>query len=350
MVLSALCVVPGCTQETTADPNAVVVHVGGGDWATANIAAYVEPFERETGIKVIRFADDIKTSQLRMMHDASSVQVDVISMTAMHSTRAGSLGLLQPIDYSIYSPQELSGMSDEVRKPWGVGALYYSMVLAWSERGAGATPPRGWRDFWDTSRHPGKRTLLTGQYGDGPWEEALLADGVPMNELYPLDIDRVFRSLDRIRPSIVKWWRVGSEGQQLFRDDIVDLGGVYDGRVAEVGKSRPDIHFTYDQAKLLLDYWVIPVRAPNAKNAQRFVEFATRARQQASFAQRMAYGPTNLGAFAFLAPELARRLPSHPDNLAKQIHMDVGWYSQTDENGVANIERMIERWMSWVLQ
>jgi putative spermidine/putrescine transport system substrate-binding protein len=342
-------VLSGCTHQE-APQNIVVVHVGAGDWAAANVAAYVEPFEAETGIKVVRFADDIKTSQLRMMHDTDNVQVDVISMTAMHSARAAALGLLKEVDYSKYRPDEIEDMSDEVRKPWGVGALYYSMVLGWSARQPGTSVPTNWLDFWDVKRFPGKRTLMTGQYGDGPWEEALIADGVPKDRLYPMDIDRVFRSLDRIRPHVTKWWRVGSEGQQLFRDNIVDVGGVYDGRIAAIAAARTDAGFTYEQGKLLLDYWVVPAKAPHAANAQRFVEFATRARQQAIFAQRMAYGPTNLGAFEFIPDALARQLCSHPDNLARQIHMNIDWYTQTDEYGVSNIERLIERWTEWVLQ
>lgn len=38
--------------------------------------------------------------------------------------------------------------------------------------------------------------------------------GVPADRLYPMDIDRIFASLDKIKPHIRKWWGTGSEIQQ----------------------------------------------------------------------------------------------------------------------------------------
>src|SRR5262245_8080805 len=39
------------------DKGKVVVQIGGGDWADANFEAYVAPFEKETGIKVVAVRD-----------------------------------------------------------------------------------------------------------------------------------------------------------------------------------------------------------------------------------------------------------------------------------------------------
>ena len=35
---------------------------------------------------------------------------------------------------------------------------------------------------------------------------ALVADGVPKDKLYPLDLDRAFKKLDEIKPHIKVWW------------------------------------------------------------------------------------------------------------------------------------------------
>ncbi|RWD96179.1 MAG: ABC transporter substrate-binding protein, partial [Mesorhizobium sp.] len=76
---------------------------------------------------------------------------------------------------------------------------------------------------WDVNSFPGVRSLVSGQYGsEGPWEEALLADGVAPKDIYPMDIDRLFKSLDRIKPDIRKWWGTGSEIQQMMHDKAVD--------------------------------------------------------------------------------------------------------------------------------
>jgi putative spermidine/putrescine transport system substrate-binding protein len=341
----------GCAKPPV-DENIVVVHVGAGNWAEANLEAYVRPFEQATGIKVIGIADDLKTSNLKLMHDSGNVEIDIISLPAIDAARAAQLGLLANIDYSIYDQREIAGLKGDSRKPWGVGALYYSMVIGYDMQRFAApdAAPRTWRDFWDVEKFPGARTLYTGQYGDGPWEEALVADGVAIADLYPLDIDRAFRVLERIRPHVAKWWRVGSEGQQLLRDRQVTVGQAFDGRIVDLQSSGNRIGFDYEQGKLLLDYWVIPAKSPHLANAQKFIEFATRARQQALFAQRIAYGPTNLGAYEYIPVARARSLASHPNNLARQIQYDVDWYVTEDANGVANVEKLIQRWNEWILE
>lgn len=341
----------GCSGD--APPrNTLAVHVGSGNWAEANVTAYVLPFEKSTGISIVRIADDMKVANIRMQNAADNVEVDVISLPALDALRAAKLGELAAIDYSLFSPGELAQMPPETRKPWGVGALYYSMVLAYDARAFpdAEKAPRTWKDFWDVQKFPGPRTLFTGQYGDGPWEEALLADGVSIDRIYPMDIDRVFRSLDRIRPHVIKWWRVGSEGQQLFRDGQVKLGGVFDGRVSNNQTAPAPVRFGFGEGKLIMDYWVIPKKTRHLAEAQRFIAFATRAEQQAIFAQHISYGPTNLGAYKLLNDEYARQFSSHPENLKRQFEYNYEWYLDTDAQGVSNHEKLVQRWNEWILQ
>lgn len=350
LALVAAFAASSCTSASH-EPD-LVVQVGGGDWGEANIEAYVEPFERETGLKVLSIADSTTLARLKLMLDTGSVDVDVVDLTAATFIVARNASYLEPIDYGIYDPDELADMPDVVKDSAGVGALFYAFVLGYRTDSfpQGSPHPSTWADFWDVKRFPGRRTLITGLDGEGPWEEALLADGVPPEELYPLDVDRVFRSLDRIKPHVLKWWREGSEVQQLFQQRIVDVGGSYDGRIGILRDAGEAIDFEFDHGKLVLDYWAIPKGSRNLVNAQRFIEFATRARQQALFAEKIPYGPTNLGAFAFIDEERARKLPSHPSNLEKLIVRNNEWYGEVGPDGKSNIIRLVERWIVWVME
>src|SRR5262249_2675249 len=139
----------------------------------------------------------------------------------------------------------------------------------------GKPRPQNWAEFWDAAKFPGTRVLQAGQLGaEGPWEEALLADGVAPDKLYPLDLDRLFRSLAKIKPSIRKWWTVGSEVQQLFNDGIADIGMSYDGRLAILQKGGKPIDIVYNQGKINWSSWCIPKGAPNAAAAKKFIAFA----------------------------------------------------------------------------
>jgi Spermidine/putrescine-binding periplasmic protein len=102
-----------------------------------------------------------------------------------------------------------------------------------------------------------------------------------MDKLYPMDVDRAFKSLDKIRPSVTTWWKEGAEGQQLFADKVVTIGDVFNGRIGNLQKKGMPLDIEWNQGKLQLDYWVIPKGAPNQQNAQKFIEFATRAKRRA---------------------------------------------------------------------
>jgi putative spermidine/putrescine transport system substrate-binding protein len=238
-------------------------------------------------------------------------------------------------------------------KPWGVEHLFFANVLATN---AGLVPdkskqPTNYREFWDTSRFPGTRTLQSGQNGDeGPWEEALLADGVDPSAIYPIDIDRAFRSLDKIKPSVRRWWVVGAEAMQLFGGNQVAFGTAPDGRILSLRNSGKPVEFSYVNAKATGIYWAIPKSAPNAEVAQEFIAFAMKAQPQAEVARLTNFAPVNGNAFQFIDDKLAKTLVSYPDNMKNAILLDAEWYAQVGEDGKTNSERLAERWNKWVLQ
>ncbi|ODM70415.1 extracellular solute-binding protein [Bradyrhizobium elkanii] len=97
-------------------------------------------------------------------------------------------------------------------------------------------------------------------------------------------------------------------------------------------------------------YWAIPRGSPNARNAQRFIEFATRAERQAAFAQLIAFGPSNINAYRTIPEDRSRRLSSHPDHLASGVLMNKLWYIEAGSDGRTNAERLRDRWNDWILR
>lgn len=328
------------------------VLVYGGDIAKAYIEAYVKPFEAETGIKVTPITDQLSLAQLELMVKTKSVTVDVAPTTQDSTIIAGEKGLLEPIDYSIFKKGELDGLFEFARHPFGVGQQIFSFVMVYStdKYPADKPQPSTWADFWDVQKFPGVRSLISGQSGaEGPWEEALLADGVARDKIYPMDINRIFRSLDKIKPHVRKWYTVGSEIQQIMTDKAADLMQSYDGRARVVISRGAPLEISRNESKLQWDTWVIPKGSPNAKNAQKFIEFATRAERQAAFAQLWPAGPTNRNAFRLLPEHLASKLSSHPNYMDTSIVMNGRWYSERGADGKTNSERLRERWNEWIL-
>jgi putative spermidine/putrescine transport system substrate-binding protein len=330
----------------------LTVVVGGGLLGEGQIKALVEPFEKETGNKVVIVKDQISLAQLKLAETSKSQTVDVMSVSGANGIAATRAGYLADIDYSIYDKNDLGAIDPRARKPWGIEHFYFASVLGVDTRklASPAARPNDWRDVWDTKRFPGVRTLQSGQYGDeGPWEEALLADGVPVDKLYPLDIERVFRSLDRIKPSVRRWWTVGSEAMQLF-DGQVAMGMIPDGRALSLQAAGKPVQMNYDGAKVNGLFWVIPKSAPHARLAQQFVEFAMRPKQQAEVARLTNYAPTNQRAFQFIDKTLATKLISFPANMKHAYIVDAEWYAAVGADGKTNAQRLVERWNQWILK
>ncbi|TIN20156.1 MAG: extracellular solute-binding protein, partial [Mesorhizobium sp.] len=186
-----------------------------------------------TGIKVTAITDQIDMAKIELMATTNSVSVDVASTLQSYVLQAAEKGYLEKIDYSIFKKHELDAIVSFARDEHSVGMYVYAYAMVYNTEKfpAGKPRPATWSDFWDVEKFPGVRSLISGQYGsEGPWEEALLADGVTPDALYPMDIDRVFASLDKIKPHIRKWWATGSEVQQMMGDKVVDLTNAYDGR------------------------------------------------------------------------------------------------------------------------
>ncbi|MDW9451893.1 extracellular solute-binding protein [Sinorhizobium meliloti] len=334
-------------------PGELRVALNGGDYAKACTEAFVKPFEAETGIKVTSVADEVTFTQLELMVSSGNVALDVIPTNPITAIEASQKGYLEEIDYSIYKKSELDAILDFVKQSHSVGTIVYAYCMFYntSKLPTGQARPVSWSEFWDVAKYPGVRTLVSGQYGvEGPWEEALLADGVSPDAIYPMDIDRVFKSLDKIKPHIRKWFTSGSEIQQMMHDKVVDLGQTYDGRATLLIDQGDPIEINRNQAKLSWDCWAIPKGAANASNAQKFIEFITRADRLAAFSQLIPYGPANQNSFKLLPDALARKFATHPDHVKSSVATDPKWYAEVGSDGVSNAERLTKRWNEWVLQ
>lgn len=327
----------------------VIVGDGGGAWGAAKRAAYFEPFEATTGIKVIANPAG-GAAKLRAGAKAGAPGYDAYSFSGGQLGTFMKEGLLEPINYRWFDPADKAAFAPVSTHEYGVPSLFFSLVVAYDPAKFASKPPKTWADFWDTNRYPGSRTLATGSLGPGGglFELALLADGVAPAKLYPLDLDRAFRSLDRIRPAVTKFWQGGAEPVQLLVDSQVALASAWNGRVADLQSKGARIASSWDQAILQYDYWVVPKGAKNVENAMKFLAFVSQPRPQARFAELITYGPTNSRAFEFIRPERAALLPTAPALRDMQVVQDYSWWNSEAVPGKTNQQLAIERWEQWV--
>jgi len=173
-------------------------------------------------------------------------------------------------------------------------------------------------------------------------EQALLADGVPLDKLYPLDVDRAFKVLDKIKPHIAVWWTGGAQSTQLLQSGEVDMTTGWNARLQAAIDGGAPAKIIWNQGLYSIEGWGLPKGGPKADVARQFVRFCSDAKQQAAYTDALAYGPTNLDAYQTISPARAKLLPTSPENLKQMAIANESWWS-------ANRAKVTERFNSWLL-
>jgi putative spermidine/putrescine transport system substrate-binding protein len=160
-----------------------------------------------------------------------------------------------------------------------------------------AKHPRNWAEVWDAKNFPGGRTFNF-QGGIAPQlEAALLADGVPVDKLYPLDVERAWRMMDKLKPIVAKWYTSHAQAIQLLSAGEASVGNTIGPRGITAKKAGAPVDVEYNQGKLASDNWCLVKGVRNKKVAMEFINTALDPKMQASIAQKVPYGPSNTGAF-----------------------------------------------------
>jgi putative spermidine/putrescine transport system substrate-binding protein len=158
----------------------------------------------------------------------------------------------------------------------------------------------------------------------------------------PGGIERAIRKIKELKPHIAVWWSSGAQHAQLMKDGEVDMITGWNGRFDVVAKDGGKVAYTYNQGLLDYDCYGIPKDAPNKAQAMRFLAEIVKPAYQAEFTKYITYGPTNKKAYdlGIIDAAYAKRLPSHPDNVAKQIPINLDWYIKNEARAAELYQNM----------
>jgi putative spermidine/putrescine transport system substrate-binding protein len=307
----------------------------GGDYQRAQDEAYFAPFTVDTGATVRQ--DTTVEADLRRQVDDEGVIWDVVCIATEAVLPLARARYLAPINYAAVDKSNLFAELG-IAMQHGVAADLFSTAITYP---AAATEiPRGWADFWDTGRFGEGRALKKEPIGT--LEFALLADGVPIDQLYPLDVERAFASLDRIKPHVAAqgWYEDGKQPVELVVNGAVGLASAWNVRAA-LPDIRGQVGIQWAGGMLSADSWVVPRGAPNPDVAMDFVNYATRARPNANFCRLLPFGPVNREALALLRPDRLPLLPTSDANRAVQFVENWNYW-------VDNYDALAERFRGWL--
>jgi putative spermidine/putrescine transport system substrate-binding protein len=335
----ALVVAGALPLAARAQAKQIVVSDPGGPYTTAYREAFYDPFEKATGIKVVSVARESQpVAQFAAIVQTKNYVWDVTTLTlSADIPYLESKGLLEPIGLKASDYPQI--MPEAIKPDW-LGVDVYSTVLAYRADKFKDNGPKSWADFWDVKKFPGRRCLRRSPLDT--LEQALLADGVPLDKLYPLDVDRAFRSLDKIKPHIDIWWTSGAQATQAIQSGDVDMISTWNGRAQAAKDAGAPVAIVWNQGLYSIEGWGIPKGTPHADAAKQFVRFCADAKRQAVLTRTLAYGPTNRQAFETIPKERAALLPTAPQNIRDMRLPSPQWWEQ-------NRQKVTERFNAWII-
>jgi len=330
----------GIALATASQARDLTVVSWGGAYQDAQKKAYFEPFKKATGVPMNDESWDGGIGVLRAKVQGGAATWDVVQVESEELAVGCDEGLFEKIEYTKIGG-EAAYLPPSVN-PCGVGAIVYDFVLGY-DKDKLKDAPKGWADFFDTKKYPGKRSLRQGP--KTTLEIALIADGVPPMDVYKVlatdeGIERAFRKLDTIKNDIV-WWKAGAQPPQLLASGEVAMTSVYNGRIDAANKNdKKNFGMVWDGALYTLDSWVILKGSPNRDAGYKFLDFAGKPENQAKLSENIAYGTSNKDAATLLQPAVLRDLPTAPDNMKNAVEINVAFWLE-------NIDRLTERFNKW---
>lgn len=317
----------------------ITVRNSGGAYGDANQKALYEPFTKETGItvQVVNF----EYAQMLAQIQAGRPQFDLIEDSMSDFLQFQQQNALEKLDHDRLTNFKAAGLAQNMVSDYAIGKNYWASVMAYRTDTFKTAAPQSWADFWDTAKFPGSRALQ-GSDADLPeLEFALLADGAPMDKLYPIDVDRAFKALDRIKGSVKKYWESGSEPGLLIGRNEVAATSVWNGRLDQLIQQGNPLAYQLAGARRQSNGWAVPKGSANIDAACQLIDFSLRKDVQAAFTQNYpGVSPVVPAATDALPADLRVKLLSAPGQLEKGFDLDVDWW-------LKNQDAVNKRWQEW---
>jgi putative spermidine/putrescine transport system substrate-binding protein len=322
-------------RTASAQTRTVYVNSYGGVWETSWKKAFFDPFTAQTKIQV-KTVPGVAFAKLKAQVQTRNFDWDVVNLGDVEYAQAVREGLLEKVDKIAAKTDQLP---PEIVREYAITSYSLGTNIVYRKDKFPNGGPQSWADFWDVKKFPGPRCMYDRSFTCLAF--ALLADGVPADKLYPMDIDRAFRKMSELKPHIKVWWREGTQSQQLIRDGEVDMIAMWSARAVDLIEDKVPLELVWNGAEIYNSNLMVPRGDPNAKNAWEFCNFVAQAKPQAEFAMMLPYGPANLEARALMTEARLRQTPAWPENIKVGFKHDADWLAP-------RLAQIRERWTQWL--
>jgi putative spermidine/putrescine transport system substrate-binding protein len=163
-----------------------------------------------------------------------------------------------------------------------------------------------------------------------------------MDKLYPIDIDRAFKSLSKIKSAIPKFWDTGALSSTMLADNEVAMGSIWSTRAAVAIDQGAPLGIQWNQNALLVQAYGIPVGAKNLENAKKFIDYSSAPEVQSRWLAKYKAIPVNMKSYAATSKDLLDPATKMPWTRSKGFVLDINWWAD-------NRDKVNDVWNKWIL-
>ncbi|HUE45838.1 MAG TPA: ABC transporter substrate-binding protein [Aestuariivirgaceae bacterium] len=310
---------------TFAQASQLVLVNWGGDAMDAYAKAYGEPFEAETGIKVLMDGTGPTEGAVLAQVQSGSVTWDLVDIDPFSAITLGGQGAVQPIDYSVV---DRSKFRDGFGWEHATSAYFFSYVICYDSELYGDRAPASMADFFDMEAFPGQRAMY--KWGVSSWEAAALADGASPDSLYPLDVDKAHQKIRDFKDNVSVFWGGGAEIQSAMLTGEAAMGIAWNTRAKLIEEdSGGRIKYTWDQGLLQSGaFGVLKDNPGGTENAMKLLAAMQVPERQLVMFDMLGQGPANPATDALIPADERRHNCVELENAARQIPLDMEWYAE----------------------
>jgi putative spermidine/putrescine transport system substrate-binding protein len=307
-----------------------------GDSFQKNI---VEPFEKETGIKVVLSYGMSVDASAKVRAQAANPQIDVAMMGQTEGIALWQEGLTAPLD-----PAEIPNLEgltktavykDDDGTIFYVGMYGYVFELVYRTDKI-STPPTGWKDLWKDEYKGEIMYPPPGIYSAYMQVMASRINGGDENNMEP-----GWEALKQLAPNIGAVFNSDSEAYNMIASGEAFVGPVLMFTTIDLLKAGVPVARVSpaEGSPISWDGITLVKNSPNPSGAKKLIDFMLRKSVMEAHVNTVATIPARDDVV--LSPELAKALPSTPEDRAHLTSLDDATIAMHKADWIARWDREI---------
>lgn len=311
----------------------------GGSYGEAVQNHLVKAYEESSGMKVEQ-GINTKLAPIKIQVLSNNVQWDLCELAGGDFLAGVREDLFEPVDTSIV---KLDKVPEFAKHEFGIQYALFLSGIGYDQRViSDADAPKNWTEAYDTERYEGLRGVSKHISDTSTLESALMAAGVPIDSLYPLDVDLAFDSIRKLGLDNIFWYESNQEPVNFLNQQLGPISNIASGRMAIANRKGAQIGFVYNQLQLNGDYLVVPKGSKNREAAFELMNFILNDDQAAvNWMTETTYTISNQHAVDAMPEDVAKKLPTSPTMEGKYFQKDFEWWGKNLNEVVVKFQQFI---------